>query len=122
MERRNGRFSPSLINTLLILWEPRHQEWTPTIRSIYSPLLHTSPGPSKWTDMTAQLLLSSGQTNFEPCGSILELARFSFNPEKQGYKAREKLQQQALTSSVGKQAPEFNLASFNGPNIRLSDL
>jgi peroxiredoxin len=47
---------------------------------------------------------------------------FTFEPEKQGYRARDELQRQALTSSVGTKAPDFTLSSVTGTTVSLSDL
>jgi peroxiredoxin len=46
---------------------------------------------------------------------------FSFDPAKHGSKLRSRLQEQALSTSVGKQAPEFILASVGGKEVNLSD-
>jgi peroxiredoxin len=46
---------------------------------------------------------------------------FLFDPVKHGSKLRSQLQEQALSTNVGRQAPEFTLASVGGKEVNLRD-
>ncbi|HSS99376.1 MAG TPA: redoxin domain-containing protein [Terriglobales bacterium] len=46
---------------------------------------------------------------------------FSFDPGRKGSKLRSQLQERALTTSIGKEAPEFALDSIDGKKVQLSD-
>lgn len=46
---------------------------------------------------------------------------FSFDPVKHGSKLRSELQEQALATSIGKQAPDFSLTSLGGNEVKLRD-